>query len=1081
MSVFAFSFCMSVPRKLLRVGFVGAGVLAFTSSGRAEISVAPADAAVSADAQPAVTNEVPAALREALGWQQPAKENYRPYQTGSAFTVKTDPSKWAAASALADAWVASAPEFARDPVEHLFRRMARVEALVLNATDPEARSRLKKESVELAALAQSLRDAKPPRMQDWQARQMTDAVREVNKKLGGWLADTPAERLAVFREELAALQPPDRKKLAAAYGGEEKLAALIVDAREYNRLMTALNVVQQDQNLKGEDKKQAMAKAMGTFGFFQGYHYADKDLNRLMQDETFASEISVEGGGRYGGQQLTVPELVEWTDEAGAEALLREAYALPVSATFDSAPHTQELAKNLILSGKIIPKAMPWALFEWPGDRAGAAEAKELAALYDALHAHFGEVTESRDDWQSQSGIACLATALAGLGRAEEATVLFKVSIGRGPSFPYHGSVDKAFAAAVWDFLIKTTGTDGKTESWSALSNLAPKAGRSQELVAWATQQAQAAPAGSPLATTWRLRQGWSLVAVDDPDAALAILVPIFDHAPETGDTAFTKEWAESAERLLKLADALNKPDLGVKLRSALLANFKDAKGSFWENQSLFVEFAREEFAASNAALIEQLLRNRLTANPAPVATDSYDEGGGSRNFPANDYSSWLADAMARQGRHEDVVKWLAESPFWANRDLVRQMDAGRSGDCWRPLALVAAESLHATGRDKQAIAILEAYLPDHAASDPAFALYTSIRGVEAIPFLEKLRTMDHYEERPLIWKANVLLAAGRIDEAEATVTQAIAVDPSDGGEPHGDRMRAYAVAREIALKKGDVKRAEFLGSVVGAIRQAEAADDLAEAGLISRAIVEYQQALYSFSDAYCIQSRLAIRLAGENRMDEAIEHYKKAYELMPDSFGRVESHCFGCEKAFVGEQPQAIAERVFTALIAKPPVKPQAFYLMGYLRMEQERWDEAAGYFTQAVEADPEYLNAWEKLGGVLPHTARPRAERDRVAFQLFTLDPYQRHGSSGLSEVRDLPALWKAAEGVDRTGIQKPEKLYALGSQAPVPPSRSRYSSYHSPETDLSPAGLLARHDVLELAVRSLDNLYQMKQNSE
>ena len=33
----------------------------------------------------------------------------------------------------------------------------------------------------------------------------------------------------------------------------------------------------------------------------------------------------------------------------------------------------------------------------------------------------------------------------------------------------------------------------------------------------------------------------------------------------------------------------------------------------------------------------------------------------------------------------------------------------------------------------------------------------------------------------------------------------------------------------------------------------------------------------------------------------------------MPDSFGRVESHCFGCESVFQGADAQALAERVFT------------------------------------------------------------------------------------------------------------------------------------------------------------------------
>jgi len=1068
MSVLAFSSSLSVSRKLLRVGFVGVSFLGLLVAGRAESLPTPTDG----------ESDVPADLRAALGWSVPAKENYNAYENGSAFAVKSDPAKWMSSVALTDAWVATAPEFARNPIEQLFRRMARIEALVLNATDPAIRSRLQKERVELVALTQSLRDTKPALLPLWQSRQLANAAENMNKRLGEWLADSTAERLAVFREELAALQPPDRTKLAAAYGGEEKLAALLVAAREYRAFATAVNTVRNGTDLTGDAKKQALAKAMSALGFFQGYHYDDKELGRLLNDDDLAGELA-EDDGNARVSNITVPELVELTDSAGAEALLREVYALPVNVNFYNAPHTRELAKALVVAGKITPKRMPWALLVWPDETVNEAGAKELVGVYDVLRPRFTEFTKpgKTADSDIKNGLSRIAAALAGLGRKDEAAGLLQAAGQLSPDFPYHGSVDEAFAVKVWDFLAGSRGVDTNAEDWNTLSALAPQAERSEALVAFAVNQAKAAPADSMLATTWQSRQGWALVAADDPDAALAILVPIFERAPVGDGKDSIQKWTESAERLLKLAVALDKVDLAAKIRAVLLVNFKDAKGSFWENSSLFREFASEEIAASHAALIEQLLRNRLTAKPASAAS-LYEDDETMRNFSGDEYSAWLADVMARQGRHADVVKWLAESPYWSNRDLSQSLNTG-SGNGWRPLALVAAESLHATGDDAKAITILEAYLLGHSASDPAYTLYTAIRGSAAIPFLDKLQAMDHYEERPLIWKANVLLAAGRIDDAETTVKQAIAIDPSDGGTPHGDRMRAYAVAREIALKKGDVKHAEFLGGVVAAIRQAEAADDLVEAGLISRAIVEYQQALYSFSDAYCIQSRLAIRLAGENRMDEAIEHYKKAYELMPDSFGRVESHCFGCEKAFAGEQPQAIAERVFAALIAKPPVKPQAFYLMGYLRMEQERWEEAAGYFTQAVEADPQYLNAWDKLSDVLPHTERPRAEQDRVAVQLFTLDPYQRHGSSGWGKVRDIPALWKMAAAVDRSGGTVPEKLYPLGNLSGMPSSgRSTYSHYRSQEDDVSPAGLVSQHEIVRMIVNELDSLYGFKQ---
>ena len=69
-----------------------------------------------------------------------------------------------------------------------------------------------------------------------------------------------------------------------------------------------------------------------------------------------------------------------------------------------------------------------------------------------------------------------------------------------------------------------------------------------------------------------------------------------------------------------------------------------------------------------------------------------------------------------------------------------------------------------------------------------------------------------------------------------------------------------------------------------------------------------WRKALEQFADAYCIQSRLAIRLMEAGRREEAFEHYRRAYELMPSSFGRVESHCFGCESVFQGAAQQTLA-----------------------------------------------------------------------------------------------------------------------------------------------------------------------------
>ena len=83
----------------------------------------------------------------------------------------------------------------------------------------------------------------------------------------------------------------------------------------------------------------------------------------------------------------------------------------------------------------------------------------------------------------------------------------------------------------------------------------------------------------------------------------------------------------------------------------------------------------------------------------------------------------------------------------------------------------------------------------------------------------------------------------------------------------------------------------------------------------------------------------------------------------MPASFGRVESHCFGCESVFEGSQPQSIAESVFETLAKKDPGNPRVHYLQGYLFEEEGRYAAALPAFRAAVQIDGDYLNAWRHM----------------------------------------------------------------------------------------------------------------------
>ena len=101
--------------------------------------------------------------------------------------------------------------------------------------------------------------------------------------------------------------------------------------------------------------------------------------------------------------------------------------------------------------------------------------------------------------------------------------------------------------------------------------------------------------------------------------------------------------------------------------------------------------------------------------------------------------------------------------------------------------------------------------LLDHAVSRfrPGIRIITTvIQWNECDPIVfDELFARDQFEERPLIWKAHVLRQQKKLDDAEKTIRQAIAIDPSDGEEGRGDRMRAYAELADILDAQGNQKR----------------------------------------------------------------------------------------------------------------------------------------------------------------------------------------------------------------------------------------------------------------------------------
>ena len=285
------------------------------------------------------------------------------------------------------------------------------------------------------------------------------------------------------------------------------------------------------------------------------------------------------------------------------------------------------------------------------------------------------------------------------------------------------------------------------------------------------------------------------------------------------------------------------------------------------------------------------------------------------------------------------------------------------------------------------------------------------------IGLMDALYAADRFEERPLIWKAEALRRAGKLEEAEAAARLAVETDPTDGETRAGDRIRSYAVLADILEARGKAKEAEFLRSAVKAVRIAEEGDTLQECGLVRRSLAKYEEAEKYFSAAYCVQWRKAERLRELGLGELASRHYEETFRQLPAQFGFVASLCFGCAGVFDSPGSIPIAERILTEAASGETPAPTACHLLGMLREKQERYDEAFKAYSRAVELAPDYLDALVAMNGLRFHVRRPRAEWERIQARIFTLDPLGRHAPCNGMEIID----WGLAKRLESEVLRK------------------------------------------------------------
>ena len=770
-------------------------------------------------------------------------------------------------------------------------------------------------------------------------------------------------------------------------------------------------------------------------------------------DRKLAAQQSEEGY-RY-QSSLQVPDLVPLVGPEKAEAFLRRALVKSTAQlNIEAGTATGKLAQKLALELISELKTPQWSL----------VNSLESVDLYEAMEKRFAKPetneppatvsdmpsvplpTDAFGDYEKKSArIYYLLGLIAHERTADAVAVARQFEKENDAYFPNEviRQMERAgFVGQLNGFFHELLQQNPDLPFWEEYVQVAAHADQTAEMV----KLVQAAISKPGLSKGQRLHLQQllyqALLANDEVEAGvteLRRLIQTNEPASASSGRYERESRGDLALKLARIGHLLNRPEWleeGLAAAKAAVQKQDEQDYSPWGNAtapSLAMLLDDLNRGPEAEAVLATALSNAVSKKANP-RTYGYE----GRSTPATPILTALARLYHRAGRDADVLKLFDDAPYWGGKDLAdlkpRYADLEELVPSYShqhvpvPVGYYAASALAKTGRTAEARKLLDPLFDQSPGCDRLYELLLSLDDEHAPAELDALFARDQFEERPLIWKAHWLRMHQRLEEAEQAARKAIAIDPTDGEEGPGDRLRAYAELAEIRAARGDAKEAESLRGAVQAVQQAEMADQFHAAGLLKRAVAMYQDSLNRFADAYCIHARLAVQLSDMGLHEQAEEHYRRAYELMPDSFGRMESYCFGCERAFDGERAQGIAEKVFTELAQKTPNKPQVHYLLGYLREEEGRYSEALASYRVAVRLDPDYLNAWEKIEGISSHVFQSAPERDAVVFNLLRLDPLGRHTHPSFEVVSDLAALWRNVATAAEKRPVKPESLYPL-----------------------------------------------------
>jgi len=389
---------------------------------------------------------------------------------------------------------------------------------------------------------------------------------------------------------------------------------------------------------------------------------------------------------------------------------------------------------------------------------------------------------------------------------------------------------------------------------------------------------------------------------------------------------------------------------------------------------------------------------------------------------------TYLVKLYGTVGRHADIVSLLEQAPNWGVADLAfLQSDV----DGEKSIPFLAARSLAAVGRKKEAMRVLHFVLQSQRDLDEAYELLLKLDPENAGELLDTMHRVSPLASRPLMWKAEWLRQRGRLAEAEKVVRQAIALDPQNTQEWFSRaRFQAWSILSGVERAEGKLEDSRVH------LRKFENFAkyfDSTGRSLEIEGPSKRQMALTEDPNDFVLRFQVAKDLFDSGKRTESMAQIKEACRLLSTQVGPATDSNWWWE---VDSGFFSMCEDILRKQVRENPTRASAYVVLGSFYENTGREGEAVSSYVKAVSLDRNYLLAWQGLAGLESMFPNDRRLSEDILENLIRLDPLDSLATVGY--VSNFADVWSTAQhalsgaiSLDMPVFVLPESEVALSSE--------------------------------------------------